>query len=105
VYTYFKKDKRLGILIPHVETEWSQLDNNIQQDILLQWEQIRGSIPDRIKELEQIINQKQHALNHEENFSVCCRLNSEIADTASVINDLWLWYRANQELSAERSHT
>ncbi len=53
-------------------------------------------IPDRIKELEHYINAKQHHLNNEEDFEISCKLNSEIADLASIINDLWLWYRLTQ---------
>ena len=76
----------------------------MQHAILLKWEQIRGKIPDRIKELEHYINTKQHHLNNEEDFEVSCKLNSEIADLASIINDLWLWYRLTQNVS-EGKHT
>ena len=76
----------------------------MQHAILLKWEQVRGKIPDRIKELEHYINTKQHYLNNEEDFEVSCKLNSEIADLASIINDLWLWYRLTQNVS-EGKHT
>ena len=69
----------------------------MQHAILLKWEQVRGKIPDRIKELEHYINTKQHYLNNED-FEVSCKLNSEIADLASIINDLWLWYRLTQNV-------
>ena len=76
----------------------------MQHAILLRWEQVRGKIPDRIKELEHSINAKQHHLNNEEDFEISCKLNSEIADLASIINDLWLWYRLTQNVS-EGKHT
>ncbi|MGQ0516327.1 hypothetical protein ACT453_35825 [Bacillus sp. D-CC] len=37
-----------------------------------------------VKELEHYINAKQHHLNNEEDFEISCKLNSEIADLASI---------------------
>ncbi|MEH7425154.1 hypothetical protein V7151_00795, partial [Priestia megaterium] len=68
-------------------------------DILLTWESIRGQIPDKIQSLEKSINQKQTALEDETNFIRSCELNSEIGELASIINDLWIWYRTNEEIS------
>ena len=59
--------------------------------------------PDRIADLEKMINQKQAQLSDESNFKTSCELNSDIAELASIINDLWLWYRANQTVS-EKMH-
>jgi hypothetical protein len=95
---HFTFDQRLGISIPNLNMEWAQYSEETQQDILFHWEQIRGSIPDRIAELENMINQKQAQLSEESNFKISCELNSEIAELASIINDLWLWYRANQTM-------
>jgi hypothetical protein len=100
---YFSFDQRLGILIPNLEIEWTEYTEETQQAILFHWEQIRGSIPDRIAELENSINQKQAELSNESNFKKSCELNSEIAELASIINDLWLWYRANQTM-ADKMH-
>ncbi|WP_102345287.1 hypothetical protein [Bacillus sp. Marseille-P3661] len=100
---FFIENKRLGILVPELDREWDQYNKEVQQEILLQWEIIRGHIPDRIKELEQTINKKQAQLDEEEVFEISCQLNSEIAELASVINDLWLYYRINQDLS-EKVH-
>ncbi len=72
-----------------------------QHDILFQWEQVRGAIPDRIFELEDKINQKQAQLSNESDFPRSCELNSEIAELASIINDLWIWYRTNQSVSTK----
>ena len=60
-------------------------------------------IPDRIKVLENSINIKQAQLSNESDFERSCQLNGEIADLASIINDLWLWFRTNQE-TAEKVH-
>lgn len=97
----FAFDERLGIHIPDLPREWGSYPRVEREEILFQWEQIRGRIPDRIKQIEKVIIEKQERLNGEENFVASCRLNSEIADLASTINDLHLWYRVNQEVSAK----
>lgn len=101
----FVTDQRLGIPLPKLDLEWNQYDKKIQQEILLEWEKIRGRIPDRIKEIEEQINRKQAQLNDEANFERSCQLNSEIAEHASTINDLWLWYRMNQHISSPKIHS
>ncbi|WP_108671287.1 hypothetical protein [Peribacillus acanthi] len=100
---FFIYDERLGINIPDLQRNWDDIHVDEQQILLLQWEKIRGSIPDRIKELERIIDNMQMQLSSENDFEISCRLNTEIAQHASIINDLWLWYRANQGVS-QRSH-
>ncbi|MBU8905181.1 hypothetical protein [Desertibacillus haloalkaliphilus] len=100
----FILDERLGISIPHLYKQWSQYSLETQADILLRWESIRGSIPDKVEELEAEINRKQAQLNVEENFQVSCQLNLEIAELASIINDLWIWYRIDQDVSATPVH-
>jgi len=101
---YFYFDHRLGIQIPDLAMELAEYSLEIQQEILLYWEQIRGSIPDRISDLENQINQKQALLSNESNFPLSCKLNTEIAELASIINDLWLWYRANEVLLTKVHH-
>ncbi|MFP5106617.1 hypothetical protein ACSU6B_07575 [Neobacillus sp. C211] len=98
---YFSFDDRLGIQLPDLTMELADYSIESQEEILLYWEQVRGSIPDRIGELENQINQKQALLSNESNFPRSCQLNTEIAELASIINDLWLWYRANEVLSTK----
>jgi hypothetical protein len=98
---YFSFDDRLGIQLPDLTLELADYSIESQEEILLYWEQVRGSIPDRIGELENQINQKQALLSNESNFPRSCQLNTEIAELASIINDLWLWYRANEVLSTK----
>lgn len=100
---YFIYDDRLGISIPSLEMNWEEYNEEAQQQILFTWEKIRGHIPDRIAEIEVIINKKQDELGNEMNFIRSCELNSEISEHASIINDLWLWYRMNQSVS-EKVH-
>ena len=97
----FSFDQRLGIPIPNLQKEWELYSSEQQQQILFEWEQIRGNIPDRIKQLEKLINKKQEELNQEENFERSCLLNSNIAELASTINDLWLYYRTQQDVSGK----
>lgn len=101
---YFVLDKRLGIKIPDIDVEWEELPLETRQSILLTWETIRGSIPDHIASLEKKINQKQEELSDESDFARSCLLNSEIAELASIINDLWLWFRTNQEIAEKMHH-
>jgi len=101
---HFTFDQRLGIYIPDLPREWDEYKKETQESILFKWEQIRGSIPDRIIDLERQINQKQAQLSDENDFKRSCQLNTEIADLASIINDLWLWYRANQNISSKAHH-
>lgn len=98
----FTFDERLGIHVPDLPREWEAYSLADREELLEQWEQIRGRIPERIKQIERVIIVKQEQLNGEENFAISCRLNSEIADLASTINDLHLWYRVNQEVAAKR---
>jgi hypothetical protein len=84
--------------------EWHHYSSDVQEAILLEWETIRGFIPDRIIEIEDQINKLQLQMDHEENFAVSCELNAAIAHHASVINDLWLWYRYNNA-AVDKAHT
>lgn len=99
---YFVHDERLGIRVPCLNECFENYDLETQQEILYHWETIRGQIPDRIIELEEEINKLQMQLDEEPDFEVCCKLNKDIAELASIINDLWLWYRTDGEVS--RTH-
>jgi len=101
---FFLFNSRLGIPLPALRENWEDYSLEKQHAILLHWEKIRGSIPDRIAELEETINFKQAQLGDESNFLRSCELNSEIAEIASIINDLWLWYRTQQDISADKLH-
>nr|WP_295969868.1 hypothetical protein [uncultured Bacillus sp.] len=101
---YFTLDKRLGIPVPVINVVWDDLSLETRQSILLNWETIRGKIPDHIFKLENTINIKQEELFEENDFAHSCRLNSEIAELASIINDLWLWFRTNQDITEKVHH-
>ncbi|WP_100373763.1 hypothetical protein [Bacillus sp. FJAT-45037] len=98
----FMYDQRLHIHLPVLHTSWDNLDSDTQGYVLEKWEESRGIIPDRVKELEIVINKKQAALESEMNFEQSCIINSEISEFASKINDLWIWFRLDLSLSAQQ---
>jgi hypothetical protein len=100
----FVYNERLGIELPILDLDWDQYREEERAEILVRWEQIRGNIPDRIQSLERIIIRKQLQLNVEDDFPSSCRLNFEIAELASRITDLHIWYRVNQEFSSRSHH-
>lgn len=102
--SWFVFDERLGIEVPELEHEWETYPLEVRSAILDKWETIRGRIPDRILELEQRIRELQRRLDEEEDFETSCRLNADIAEQASRINDLNIWYRINQTIDPRR-HT
>ncbi|SDR98318.1 hypothetical protein SAMN05444162_0481 [Paenibacillaceae bacterium GAS479] len=99
---YFRTDDRLGIPLPILDREWEQYDVTEQMGIVEQWELIRGRIPDVIFALEREIILNQGMLDEEDDFVRSCKLNSDIAELASRINELHIWYRVNQEIEQRR---
>jgi len=100
----FARSERLGIDLPCLENEWEELPLDRQAAILDRWETIRGRIPDRIFSLEETIREKQKQLFEEEDFVRSCRINGDIAELASRINDLHIWFRTRQELDEAKAH-
>ncbi|MBM7692888.1 hypothetical protein JOC77_002319 [Peribacillus deserti] len=88
-------DSRLGIRIPDPQKARETCSREEMEDLLFQWELIKGAVPDRIKEIEMQIHVKQEQLSREPDFEISCRLNTEISELASIINNLWLCYRAD----------
>lgn len=93
----FEFNHRLGIALPVLHKEWEDYSLEEQDQILVGWEAHRSDIPARIKEVEQVIEQRQSQLNNEENFHSSCELNRKISELASIINDLNIWFRIQQE--------
>ncbi|MFC4306239.1 hypothetical protein [Cohnella boryungensis] len=97
---------KLGMALPRLESDWEELGRERQIAILARWETIRGTIPDRIMRLEAVIRIKQQQLFEEEDFVRSCEINGRIAELASQINDLNIWFRARQELEGDvKSHS
>lgn len=97
----FVYSERLGIQVPRLATDWDELSLQMQAAVLEQWELIRGAIPERVIRLEAQIRVKQDQLFEEDDFAASCRLNADIADLASRINDLHIWFRTQQDLDME----
>jgi len=93
----FIHDERLGISLPSIPLEWEEYTSEERADILLAWEEVRATIPDRIIQVEAVIIEKTRQLSEEENFIRSCELNSEIHELASLINDLNIWFRVQQD--------
>ncbi len=94
---FFTHDERIGILIPNFQQTLELYDLETQYAILYRWEQIRGAIPERISKLEAEINEKQARLNAEVNLQKSNQLNWQIAELASIIIDLHIWYRFHSD--------
>ncbi|MNH80253.1 hypothetical protein D3C87_416970 [compost metagenome] len=101
----FVYDSRLGIKVPEFETPFEELPLMERRGIIETWEDIRGQIPTRVMQLEQIIVTKLVELGEENNFAVSCKINSDIAELASVINDLHIWYRVSADESEGKRHS
>lgn len=97
----FAWNDRLGISVPALTQDWETMDTAEQAAVLEMWETVRGTIPDRVKRFEDQIRVKQDDLFREEDFAASCRLNGEIAELASRINDLHIWFRTQQDLDVE----
>jgi hypothetical protein len=95
----FNYDSRLGLALPALHGSWSNLNSETQEQVLAKWETIRGMIPDRIKEIEKEIESIHEQLTQEEDFERSCELNLQMAERASDINDLWIWFRVNPSLT------
>lgn len=101
---WFRLDPRLGIPVPDLARPWDEYSERERSEIAAVWESIRGSIPDRIKGLEAEIAERQQRLEVEPDFAACCRLNAEIAELASRINDLNIWFRTEQDAVETKRH-
>jgi hypothetical protein len=100
----FVYNSKLGIELPRLDGEWEDMPEDERARALLRWEEIRGRIPDRIKELESEIVRKQELLNNEDDFQKSCVLNSEIAGLAGIINELNIWFRTGQNMTNDKPH-
>ncbi|WP_100405109.1 hypothetical protein [Bacillus solitudinis] len=99
----FVYNDRLGISLPQLYVTWEELDTVSQAKILAEWEDIRGRIPERVIETEKKINQTLASLTQESDFNRSCELNHEMAELASIINDLWIWFRIDPSVSTYKA--
>ncbi|MFC5700443.1 hypothetical protein ACFPVX_04030 [Cohnella faecalis] len=97
----FRRSDRLGIELPLFSQDWEEMSRERQARILTKWETIRGTIPDHVKRFEERIKALQERLFNEDDFEASCRVNGDIADLASRINDLHIWFRTQQDLDED----
>lgn len=97
----FEPDGRLGIPLPRFGVPWEQMNAVERACVVERWELIRGQIPAAILAREAKIRRLLDELFEEEDFVRCCSLNAEIAEAASAIHDLQIWYRTQQDLEEE----
>jgi hypothetical protein len=97
----FQFSERHGISIPCLAEDWDNQSIEQQTAILARWEMIRGNIPDHIMRFESKIRIKQQQLFEEDDFEQSCLINGDIADLASRINDLNIWFRTQQDLEGD----
>jgi hypothetical protein len=97
----FQYSDRHGIMIPCLTNDWDEYNREHQTAILAKWEMIRGNIPEHIMHFEEKIRVRQQQLFDEDDFTESCRINGDIADLASRINDLHIWFRTQQDLDRD----
>lgn len=100
----FTYDVRLDIHIPALERPFEDYTLKDRLSMIEVWENIRGRIPSKVMLLERKIEQKLGEMNEEPDFEKSCRLNGEIAELASRINDLHIWYRTTQDEPSIKTH-
>ncbi|WP_410769679.1 hypothetical protein [Fontibacillus sp. BL9] len=96
-HSYFVYDERLDIHVPHLEQPFEDYHLNERLAMIETWEDTRGRIPTKVKKLEREIERKLQEMHEEDDFEASCDLNGEIAELASRINDLHIWYRISQD--------
>ncbi|MBL0386517.1 hypothetical protein JJB07_07635 [Tumebacillus sp. ITR2] len=100
----FVFNERLGIQIPVQHHEWHEYTRAEQEDLIHRWESIRSRIPDRIKELEEIIEDRQLKIAVEDDWDRVVELYEDVFFIASVINDLNNWMRLEPSTTDEEGH-
>ena len=94
----FIYDERLGIHVPDFLVDWEELSLEEQLSVIDQWEKERSKIPDRVKDLENEIMEKQDKM-FEIPFEDYIEIHKEIIDLSSAINDLNIWFRTHGQVS------
>ena len=93
----------LGIQVPVISEDWELLPYDIQQSILLYWENIRGMIPDRIKvrKMASILNRLSFLTNLILNAPA--NLMEKSLTSLPSLTTLWLWFRNKSREQQKKS--
>lgn len=97
----FVYNDRLGIHLPVLHLDWIEYSKAEQEAMIEQWERIKSRIPDRVHELEAVINQLQLEASQEDDWDRVCSLYEELYRIASIINDLNIWEKVDQYTSSQ----
>ncbi|MGG6313440.1 hypothetical protein [Paenibacillus macerans] len=100
----FVYNERLDIQVPLLDRPFEDYELGERLAMIEHWEDIRGRIPSKVMLLERSIERMLNEMNEEADFERTCRLNGEIAELASRINDLHIWYRTSQDEPSARRH-
>lgn len=100
----FVYDERLGIQIPVQHREWHEFSRAEQEAMIEQWEMLRSRIPDRVKQLEEVIEDRQLKIAVEDDWDRVVELYEDVFLMASVINDLNNWMRVETYTSDDGDH-
>lgn len=103
-HSCFVYDERLDIHVPSLDRPFEAYDIQERLDMIENWESIRGRIPTKVMALERLIERKLSEMGNENNFEKSCQINGEIAELASQIHDLQIWYRISQDEPTEKTH-
>ncbi|WP_227874256.1 hypothetical protein [Tumebacillus algifaecis] len=101
----FVFDERLGIALPQLERDWNLYSRADQERMIETWEKVKARIPDRVHELEAVINVNQLQVSQEDDWDTVCDLYAEIYRIASIINDLNIWKNVEQYLSHQEEQS
>ncbi|MCM3699854.1 hypothetical protein [Paenibacillus macerans] len=103
-HSCFVYDERLDIHVPLLERPFEEYALEERLSMIEVWEDIRGRIPSKVMVLERAIERMLREMNEESDFEKSCWLNGEIAELASQINDLHIWYRTTQDEPTVKRH-
>lgn len=103
-HSCFVYDERLDIHVPLLERPFEEYALEERLSMIEVWEDIRGRIPSKVMVLERAIERMLREMSEESDFERSCRINGEIAELASRINDLHIWYRTTQDEPSVKGH-
>lgn len=100
----FQLDPRLGIRLPHFDIPYEDMLPEEQEDILVQWETIRSTIPDQVMRFENAIERLLHDIHREDNWETITEHFAQISEYASRIAELNTWSRIDPSLTTALEH-
>ncbi|WP_019638808.1 hypothetical protein [Paenibacillus fonticola] len=103
-HSCFVYDDRLDMHVPALDQPFETYNMNERLAMIEEWENIRGQIPTKVMALERLIERKLLEMGNENDFEKSCRINGEIAELASRIHDLQIWYRVSQDEPTMKTH-